>query len=182
MISLTHKFLFVHIGKNAGNSITRALDPFCIDKIVSRETFQDGRNMFDVENDTFSLRKHSTLNEYKAAIPSDIYSSLAKFCVVRNPWDRLISVYYSPEKVARGKTIVGEYNQHKFKSIVSIQKIFRQFASTSTERTLCEEMDFVTRFEDLPNGFARVCEAVKLPSMILPHRIEAKIAPHSEAP
>jgi hypothetical protein len=78
-----HKFIFVHIPKNAGTSIRRALQKFPGNEpaLVSGKT------------------KHETWQEFQARWPNRSgrsHAELQEFCViavVRNPWERFVSLH-----------------------------------------------------------------------------------------
>ncbi len=86
MISLKGNFLFVHIPKTGGNSIQDVLMPLADDEKVRKGPLQDGIERFGLINRLTNTTKHSTLSEYKAALPAETYAALYKFCCVRNPW------------------------------------------------------------------------------------------------
>ncbi len=103
MLSLSHKFLFVHIPKTGGNSIQKILHPFSEDRIVAFAA-QDGKDRFEVQG-RFTYHKHATLADYHSRVPPELFAGLFKFCAVRNPWSRAISSYFSPRRwLRRGAT------------------------------------------------------------------------------
>ena len=75
MISHEHRCLFVHIPKNAGNSVNRVFG--------------------------FGWQDHKDLARYHAELPSTAFHDYFKFAVVRNPWDRLFSDYNYQLKKSR---------------------------------------------------------------------------------
>ncbi|HIB85004.1 MAG TPA: hypothetical protein EYO59_10545, partial [Chromatiaceae bacterium] len=98
MISIKHKFLFVHIPKTGGNSIQQVLKDFSEDDIVCVNHIQDGVERFEVRNSKYNITKHSTYSDYSSIIEPDIFSQLFKVATIRNPWDRAISFYFSPHR------------------------------------------------------------------------------------
>jgi len=67
-ISHKNKLIFIHIPKNAGTSIT------------------------DSEGMNFSFKGHHLPSFYKSNFPNQ-WENYIKFCVIRNPWDRVVSNY-----------------------------------------------------------------------------------------
>lgn len=67
------KIIFIHIPKNAGTSVYLSLKE---------------------HNDSVSLliRRHSTALEIRKKF-SHLWDECFKFCIVRNPWDRVVSCY-----------------------------------------------------------------------------------------
>ena len=98
MISLKYGFLFIHIPKTAGNSIQNILKDYSEESVVTISPHHDGINQFEVRSDSYSINKHSTLLEYQNEFGVAKIDGLFKFTCVRNPWDRLISFYFSPHR------------------------------------------------------------------------------------
>ena len=94
MISVSKRFLFVHIPRTGGNSIQSLLRNYSEDEIVIARERQDGIERFGIRSSHPNLRKHSTLAEYRAALGEERFGTLYKFASVRNPWDRMISYYF----------------------------------------------------------------------------------------
>ena len=141
MISIENKFLFIHIPKTGGNSIQNILRKYSEDKIVSVSSIQDGLERFEVRNDKYDIVKHSTLSQYKKLIEPSIYKNLFKFSTIRNPWDMMVSFYFSPH---RG---IINWNRDEFKLLIE---------STSTVR------DYVT-IESIPEKINRKVGLFKIP-------------------
>ena len=169
MISIKHRFLFVHIPNTGGNNIQKALSLFSKDKLEKNQEFHDGKERFGLENAGLKYHKHSILNEYKRVLPEIIYNSLTKFTVVRNPWDRMISRYFSPHK---GRM---EFDKEVFKRIIyqshpiefyvnSNPKWLRFFPNNPLKRS---DIDCFLKFEDLEEEFLRICSVLGLKDVSL---------------
>lgn len=102
MLSISHSFLFIHLPKTAGNSLQERLKEYSEDQVVCVNNRQDGVERFEIRNKDFpTLHKHSTLEDYWSALPSEICHSLTVIATIRNPWDRMISYYFSPHRGAQ---------------------------------------------------------------------------------
>jgi len=75
-------FVFIHIPKNAGTTITRILEKTCGPVLI-----EESDNMQRVKSTA-----HSTYLQMKENF-HESWNDFYKFCVVRNPWDRFVSLY-----------------------------------------------------------------------------------------
>jgi hypothetical protein len=163
MISLQKRFLFVHIPKTAGNSIQSVLREYSEDEIVALRAEQDGIERFGLRNPKFKIRKHSTLAEYRAALGKVQFDSLYKFTCVRNPWDRMVSYYFTPTQNVK------EWDRKEFKKFV------RKALSAADYLRLEEgetdpfgNVDYLMRFENLAEDFRAVCATLGIPPVPIP--------------
>src|SRR5262245_42996639 len=113
MISLQKRFLFVHIPKTAGNSIQSVLRDYSEDQIIALRKEQDGIERFGLRNPKYKIKKHSTLSEYHNALGDEQFRILYKFTCVRNPWDRMVSYYFTPTQNPE------TWNRKKFRAVIS---------------------------------------------------------------
>ena len=180
MLSLQKKFLFIHIPKTGGNSLQNILKDSSEDQLVGHPPDENGvLQRFQVRNEQYNLGKHATLSQYK-----EVFSSLYKFAVLRNPWDRMISYYFSPH---RGVQV---WNRYSFLELVNEVQPAHHFTCCKRRprpllilENLCKEagirfpfsrkridteIDFLIRFEDLDKGFQKVCERLAIPYIPLP--------------
>jgi len=168
LISLKHGFLFIHIPKTAGNSIQNVLKEYSEEKVVSIAPHQDGVERFEVRSDDYTIQKHSTLWDYQQQLGSDVIDRLFKFTCVRNPWDRMISFYFSPHRGAVS------WDREKFIALVNEVKPGMNFVSSEdsavTGKESFKNMDFYIRFEELDEGFKDVCQRIEIPSIPLNQR------------
>jgi hypothetical protein len=163
MISLQKRFLFVHIPKTAGNSIQSLLRHYSEDEIVSLRREQEGIERFGVRNPNYKIKKHSTLAEYKAALGEEQFRSLYKFACVRNPWDRMISLYFSPGRQ------VAEWDREAFESLVlKVPSVADYLRLEAGEEDPFDNVDRMMRFETLTEDFRSVCAQLGIPLAPLP--------------
>jgi len=121
IISHKYKFIFLKTNKTAGTSIEIALSKFCGQKdIITPISPADERTRKDLgyqgpqnylaplwdyrlrdlinlaRNKKRKVRyyKHMPAREVKQYIGNTVWDDYYKFCFERNPWDRVISLYY----------------------------------------------------------------------------------------
>jgi hypothetical protein len=164
MISLQKNFLFVHIPKTAGNSIQSALRDYSEDELVALREEQDGVERFGLRNPNYKIKKHSTLAEYQTALGSERFAQLYKFTCVRNPWDRLVSYYFTPTQTPE------TWDRKKFRRIISNTVSVQDYLRLNAGKTdPFENVDYIMRFENLGKDFRAVCEQLGVATATLPH-------------
>ena len=163
MISFQKRFLFVHVPKTAGNSIQSVLRGYSEEELVALRGEQDGVERFGLRNPKYKIKKHSTLAEYRAALGETEFGDLYKFACVRNPWDRMISLYFTPTQ----NTAV--WDRKKFrKVIVNALPVSDYLRLNERDKDPFENVNYIIRFENLTNDFRAVCAALDISPTILP--------------
>jgi hypothetical protein len=163
MISFQKRFLFVHIPKTAGNSIQSVLRDYSEDELVALRNEQDGIERFGLRNPKYKIRKHSTLAEYRDALRQGQFAELYKFTCVRNPWDRMVSYYFTPTQ----NTAV--WDRKKFKKVIGKALAVADYLSLSErDNNPFGNVNYVMRFENLADDFRAVCVALDISASTLP--------------
>jgi Sulfotransferase family len=163
MISFQKRFLFVHIPKTAGNSIQSALRDYSEDELVALRREQDGVERFGLRNPKYKVKKHSTLAEYRTALGDAEFGRLYKFTCVRNPWDRMVSYYFTPTQKAE------VWDRKKFRKIISSALSVADYLRLDkVEEDPFGNIDYIMRFENLADDFRIVCAALNISPTILP--------------
>ena len=94
MFSPVHNYVFIHIPKSAGSSIRKSLSD--IDRpprplrIWNRLT---GRKIAQPVVEIQSLHTHSDARDVLKSLGTETYGKCFTFAFVRNPWDRIVSLY-----------------------------------------------------------------------------------------
>ena len=163
MISLQKRFLFVHIPKTAGNSIQSALRDYSEDELVPLRKEQDGIERFALRNPKYKIKKHSTLAEYRAALGEARFGDLYKFTCVRNPWDRMVSYYFTPTQNTAA------WDRKKFSRIISeAVSVSDYLRLEKNEDDPFANVDYTMRFENLADDFRTVCGTLSISPTSLP--------------
>jgi len=90
MIIDKEKLIFTHIPKNAGTSIKKLL--------VGNEDFKSLKRPW----------KHETIVNIKKSNP-EVYNSYKKFAVIRNPYDRMVSMYAFLKRYRSSNDLLNTY-------------------------------------------------------------------------
>ena len=163
MISLQKRFLFVHIPKTAGNSIQSVLRDYSEDQLIALRKEQDGIERFGLRSTKYKIKKHSTLNEYHRALGEEQFRDLYKFTCVRNPWDRMVSYYFTPTQNPE------TWNRKKFREIISKAVSLADYLRLDNgEGDPFANVDCIMRFENLADEFRAVCDTIGIPPPALP--------------
>jgi len=187
MISKSHRFIFIHNPKTAGNSITAFLLPYLeyesfinneirhsytksemkeseefVKKCISEGYIQSFPHRYEVINRVGS--KYASMKDHVEKWPELVseYGELDeyfKFAVKRNPWDRSLSFYLSPHRETK------EFNKDAF--LKCLNEEMPTFGSKVSRTGSLKDMkdDDVTYFVDFYNlkeGISEVCEQVGL--------------------
>jgi hypothetical protein len=180
LISYSHRFIFIHVGKSAGMSIRDALLPFCTEP----EKFKirrPPRMRGDQPNPMYTMWEtlllHPKARDVNRELPPGIFESFHKFAFVRNPWDHLVSLYHfmlsDPEipRHAEVKALPGfdAFLQWSIQETAPFPKgITKLQADMLTDANGRLLVDYVGYYESLRADFDRICRHVGIAAS-LPH-------------
>jgi len=90
LIFRNHKCIYFHIGKTAGTAVERWLG----DGVKRDPNFADFECLFGYHRDMNLYLQHANIALAKKFIHANEFNHYYKFSVVRNPFERLLSVYH----------------------------------------------------------------------------------------
>lgn len=169
MISVCNRCLFLHVRKTGGISIKKALQ-----KISCKESDLD--NMWrKVENNGNQKPRlfthHTTLKHYNELLEESFFKSLFKFSIIRNPWERLISLYFSPH---RGDV---SWNRKEFILLIENENILSNYICLDNldksiyfdrNAQLDRDINFLMRYEKIESDFEDIQKILGLQNIKLP--------------
>jgi len=91
LISSTHRFIFIHIPKTAGTSVTKALAPNCLNTPFSAGSALMRGLPVQQSPETAWFQMHDTASFVRKKLSPPVFDSFLRFAVVRNPFDHAIS-------------------------------------------------------------------------------------------
>lgn len=181
LLSDEKRFVFIHVPKAGGSSMTAALGPWCLPR--NRAPWASWARWVGLPRDyrRYRFGKHEGLAAVERRMPAELYGAYFKFAFVRNPWDRLVSDYNS---VLRDPA-------HRRHARVRRLGSFREYVVSEAQRSLRTQLelladstggigvDFVGRFERLEADFRAVCERVGIEAS-LPHLNRREHEPYAD--
>jgi chondroitin 4-sulfotransferase 11 len=166
-ISHEHKFVFIHIPKTAGLTVSSAIG-------LTKPPEHLNQNLI-VENQSNGL----DVSEYY------------KFAFCRNPWDRFLSLYYYCRDGSEmyGNSENSQKNTLDFKMFCRIFQmgffvgnsyVWGIHYKPQIEFINLSDIDFIGRFENLQQDFNVICDKIGIPQQKLPHKNKTKHKHYTE--
>lgn len=171
IVNHTHRFIFVHVPKSAGTSVTDLFSQYSTYRDLEVGGTELGEVLQLSFKKRFGLTKHSTAAEIKAVVGDEVWSSYYSFGVVRDPYARALSTFHymkrwrDNKEMARLKFIE---NMPDFRSFVLSKKLQKKQAHRlfwSQTQWLCDAagqsvVSRICRLESLDADLRDVCAAI----------------------
>lgn len=187
-ISNSKKFIFVHITKCAGTSVTQALLKYRSWNDLELGVSNIGNKLEGYYRKNYNLHKHSTAKDIKKTLGEEIWNKYFSFTFVRHPVSRTLSLYKFIERgVKSRKRKLLKFKQHKdpfwswplTKAYVGSKTIsdfirnplfFEALGSKPQIHWLLDDneeilVDFIGKFENLKDDFNIVCDKIGVKSV-----------------
>lgn len=163
LISKKHKFIFIHIYKNAGTSISCALEPFAQARL--QQGINRGLKKLKIPSPFFDpqpFHSHVKASELVDALGQETFDSFFSFAFVRNPWDWQVSLYkfmlketkHPQHELAKKLGSFEKYIKWRCENEVRYQK---DFIYSKQDKLL---IDFVGKYENIGVDFDKICSKI----------------------
>ena len=158
LLSHSHKFIFVHVQRTGGGTISRVLDRYAHRPPKNRLNRYLSKTGLVRDPHKVRLTAHGTALTAKRLLPAAVFDEYFKFAFVRNPWSWLVSLYFR-----FGTT--ESHRHHKYVSKMS----FGEFIDWEIARNkrhqhlfVCDKrgeviVDFIGKLENLHADILRAC-------------------------
>ena len=171
LVSHTHKFIYLKTKKTGGTSVEAYLERFCLPEDITdygshdrAQTISDcgivgsrheGRS---IKTDIYY--NHMPAYKVKELVGDDVWNNYHKICVMRNPWDRMVSKFWWQLQPQLRRS-----NESPFSEV---REFFEWFIEHKP-RWLADDIDVFTingkvivddviRYEDFDSEMARICQ------------------------
>lgn len=152
VIDHERRLLLIHIARTGGTSIEAALA---------------GNDWWFIDSTT----KHMSASQTKQLYGDQIWQDYIKFTVIRNPWDRVISMWstgwwheqarsFSTNQLESLKDFILKLKPHPNE----------KYNSLFYYEIIDEKIDFILRFETLQSDFSEMLKKVGASDIVLPHK------------
>ena len=177
IINNTHKFIYVHVPKTAGTSITTLFSPLTTLFDLEIGATEFGEKIQDAYRERFQITKHSALTEIYNAVGDRVFKNYFKFSFVRNPFDRIFSTYNflrswdSPDKDFNNLMQSFESFSQFICSDCLVDRLVPDNMFFPQSHWLCSNtddigLDFIGKVEDLSADIANILNIIKVESLV----------------
>ncbi len=182
ILSLSHKFLFIHVYKVTGTSIVHALGGSDVRQAV-RTLPPEKKSLYlrsnGLDPSVLNMSDHAFAKEVRNVMDPSVFNQLYKFGFVRNPWDMQLLLYKYNLACPQHRNAVGDFSSFE-RFIMSASD--DAFPSGQQKRFLFDDdgkqlVDFIGRYESLEDDFRSVCTSIGVGDIVLEHRNATTHAP-----
>lgn len=180
LVSYSHSFLFIHVGKTGGMSVRTVLEPVSAEPekfIMRRPPKMVGDQLNPLYKVWETLRLHAKARDAQKEFSPELFDSWFKFAFVRNPWDLQVSMYHfilrEPEAAKHDQVkALGSFDGFVKWVIANpdpyprgITKLQKDMITDAAGKPL---LNFIGTWENLDRDFAYVARKVGI-CAALPH-------------
>jgi len=164
LISHRKKFIYTKTVKTAGTSVESYFEKYCMPE--GEWVFSHRREEYVSDSGIIGSREkdinrktwynHMPAIDIKEKIGDSIWNQYFKFCIIRNPFDKMLSYFFYDRKDNSPTNLIDEF---KFWLKNNRQAIDRNLYQIDNE--IC--MDYFIRYEEIKTGIKNVCEHLDIP-------------------
>lgn len=169
LVSHRNRFIYTKTVKTAGTSVESYFEPYCMPEgewtfSPCREPHVSDAGIIGYRGSESSGKEwfnHMPAADIRDKVGNKIWNEYFKFCVIRNPFDKVVSHFFFLEKQrSAGPEDAGKLVE-RFRKWIAEGGFPIDRDKYLIDGEIC--VDYFIRFEDLENGIRQVCERVKVP-------------------
>lgn len=172
LVSFEKQFIYTKTVKSAGTSVEVFFQPYCVPPDYGDDPWVPGEIVTDYGIVGFRGKdrpaetiwyNHMPAAEVRHYLGDEIWRHFFKFCVVRNPFDKVVSRYFfSLSEEERDHLRTRDFAEIKrgFLAFLSQGKLGRDRHAYVIEGAVC--VDFFIRYENLGEDVAEVCRRLDI--------------------
>jgi hypothetical protein len=161
MVLVSHKYKFIYIknAKVAGSSVESFFGKYCIDPKTEyhyNDAISEHIDEFGIIGSRLSGTKnsdkwkhHKDAESIRNDLGKEKFDEYLKFCVIRNPYDKMVSKYY------------WRHSKLSFKEFVKKTDVNNLNIHSINGKSVC---DYFIRFEHLEEDIKTLCKKLKIDS------------------
>ena len=120
LVSHSKKFIFIKVPKSAGNAVESYFERYCREPSADPNNFGWGGNpVIESEFGIVGSRRggnedkfkaHQTAENLREILPREVWGQYLKFCVIRNPYDAIISLFWHKIHILKISDVVDSWD------------------------------------------------------------------------
>jgi hypothetical protein len=157
LVSHRYKFIYVKNMKSAGTSVECFFEKYCSDPSISLN-IRENKKTCEITpygiigtrsflNDSSTWYNHMDCTTIKSRIGDEIFNEYLKFCVVRNPYDKVVSSYNFFKKLGELEGV--EFEEYCARPLKILKNLY-----TINGKVEC---DYFIRYEHLKFDIIELC-------------------------
>jgi len=175
LVSHVNRFIYTKTIKTAGTSVESYFEPYCVKQeewtishsrgeYVSEFGIVGARVGSPIELQTCIWWNHMPAKTIRALLGEHVWNQYFKFCVVRNPFEQLVSAmhFFLP--------LTNPGVMERIKTSEDLKSLFEKWLKSiplpiDRNKYMVDDkycMDFVIRFESLTEGIEEVCKKLNI--------------------
>lgn len=171
LVSFHKKFIYTKTNKTAGTSVEIFFEPYCLPPEGYEQKHYRGEAVTDygvvgfrgphMPVDTLWYN-HMPAAQIRKYLGSGIWDEFFKFCIIRNPFDKLVSMYFfhmSREK-ERLEDLEFSAVRRDFLAWLKERRFVLDHDKYLIDGSIC--VDYFIRFETLRDDLAEVCRKLRI--------------------
>lgn len=170
LVSHRKRFIYTKTLKAAGTSVESYFEPYCMAEgewalSHHRDEYQSPHGIIGYRGQNPPIPcnwwNHMSAHAIRERLGEEIWSSYFKFCVIRNPYEKVVSHFCFLR--SKGRIVVDETDPDP----IQLEKWLKSSELPMDRDTFLIDgrvcMDFIARYEHLTEDLSQICARLKLP-------------------